>query len=412
MKIAFDITILYIAAAGVFYYHRNLTQAMLALPSAHQFVLLDVFPVEGEWARQNPPEVQSLLATATDLRRVKGLKHRKLARVGFVQRRGLVPLADWLDRRLDGAWRKLTGFEMERQLRKHLEDVDVFHTSDVVNCGLPGAKNVTTIHDLTAVLFPQYHTQQVRETLAEKFRFAQTRADAVICVSESARRDAVEHLGLDPARVHVVHNGVDPAFRPLPPARVEAALRPLGLTQQGYILHVGTIEPRKNLVRLVQAYHRLCQRVPDVPRLVLAGMQGWLYEDVPAEVEALGLEERVVLLGRVAGELLPALYNGARCFVYPSLYEGFGLPVLEAMACGVPVVTSNSSSLPEVAGDAAILVDPYDVMGIAEAVEQVLMDDDRVTTLRERGLERAARFTWEATARETLKVYEKLQGVG
>jgi glycosyltransferase involved in cell wall biosynthesis len=412
VKIAFDITILYIAAAGVFYYHHNLIQAMLALPSTHEFILLDYFPVEGEWARQNPPEVHRLLAKADDLRRVKGVKHRKLARVGFVRRRGLLPVANWLDRQLDGAWRGLTQFEMRRRLREHLADVDVFHTSDVVNCALPGAKSVTTIHDLTAVLFPQYHTRQVRETLAEKFRFAQTQADAVICVSESAKRDAVEYLELDPARVHVVHHGVDPSFCPLPPASVADALRPMGLMQEGYILHVGTIEPRKNLVRLVQAYQRLCQRLQTTPRLVLAGMKGWLYEDVLTEVEALGLEDRVILAGHVDGELLPALYNGARLFVYPSLYEGFGLPVLEAMACGVPVVTSNTSSLPEVAGDAAMLVDPYDVTGIAEAMEQILGDNDRVTTLRRRGLARAARFTWEAAARETLKVYGKIQGVG
>jgi len=160
---------------------------------------------------------------------------------------------------------------------------------------------------------------------------------------------------------------------------------------------------------LIQAYHQVRRKFPLLtPKLVHAGMKGWMYQDVLTQVHTLDLEDDVIFLGRVESELLPVLYNGARLFVYPSIYEGFGLPVLEAMACGAPVITSNTSSLPEVAGDAAILVDPYDVTQIAAAMEQMLTDKNQRDTLRQRGLARSAQFTWKATARKTLKVYEDI----
>ncbi len=410
MKIAFDISVLYIAGAGVFYHSYNLLKAMLALPTHHEFVLLDYFPVAGDWARNDPDEVKTLLLGPAHVRRVKGLKHRKLARVGFIQRHRLAPLADRIDHLLDSSWRKLMELETRRRLRQHLADVDVFHTSDVLNCALPWAGNVTTIHDLTALLFPEYHTALVRKAQAAKFRFVQNQADAVIAISNSTKQDIVEHLGLDPSRVHVVYSGIDASFCSLPPAYVADSLRSLGLTPQGYILHVGTIEPRKNLVRLMQAYHQVRQRLGRAtPKLVQVGMRGWLYDDVLAQVHTLGLEDDVVFLGRLESGLLPSLYNGARVFVYPSIYEGFGLPVLEAMACGAPVVTSNTSSLPEVAGDAAIFVDPYDVAQIAGAMERMLTDEDQRALSRQRGLDRCAHFTWEAAAKKTLAVYESVK---
>jgi glycosyltransferase involved in cell wall biosynthesis len=408
MKIALDITVLYIAGAGVFYYRYNLIKAMLALPSPHELVLLDYSPIEG-WARNEPEEVKALLATHAGIRRVTGLKHRKLARVGFIQEHGLRPLANRVDQLLDRSWRKLCEFETDRRLRKHLADVDVFHSSDVLHYALPGARNVTTIYDLTTLLFPEYHTALVRELQAKKFHFIQTQADAVIAISESAKQDTVDHLGLDPTHVHVVYGGVDSSYHPLPPTVVAETLGAVGLVPQEYILCVGTIEPRKNLVRLIQAYHQMRQKLPRLtPKFVHVGMKGWMYKDVLAQAHALDLEEDVIFLGRVESGLLPALYNGARLFVYPSIYEGFGLPVLEAMACGTPVITSNASSLPEVAGDAAMLIDPYDVTQIAEAMEQMLIDQDQRENLSRRGLNRAAHFTWEATAKRTLEVYETI----
>jgi glycosyltransferase involved in cell wall biosynthesis len=415
MKIAFDITVLYIASAGVFYYRYNLLKAMLAR-SSHEFVLVDYAPLEGEWGRRDPPKVRALLETGVETLRVRGLKHRKLVHLSWVQRLNLVKAAGLIDWVADPVWRKLVKSRMDPQFHKHLADVQVFHSSDVLNYALPKAKNVTTIYDLTALLFPEYHTELVRKTMAQKFHFAQTQADAVIAISESTKRDVVKHLGLDPALVHVAYCGVADEYKPLPVDLVAECLHPLGLVPQTYILHLGTIEPRKNLTRLLQAYHQLRRSrwhsLAPMPKLVHVGMKGWMYEEVLAQVHALDLEDDVVFMGRVASDLLPALYNGARVFAYPSLYEGFGLPVLEAMACGTPVVTSNTSSLPEVAGDAALMVDPYDVAQIAEAMERLLVDQDLAYALRQRGLAQAARFTWQACAAKTCQVYEHIERVG
>jgi glycosyltransferase involved in cell wall biosynthesis len=412
MKIALDISVLYIAGAGVFYARYNLVKAMLARQSTHEFVLLDCFPIPGGWVRNDPPEAKALLATGVELEQVGGLAHRKLAHVGLFHRRSLRPLARGVDRLLDNSWGRLCTRENGRRVQKRLAGVDVFHSSEVLQCSVPGAANVITIHDLTTLLFPEFHTPQVRALQDQKLRFTQTQADVVIAVSESTKRDLEQHLGLDPSRVHVVHNGVDSSFHPLPAEDLVAALSPLGLAPQDYILNVGTIEPRKNLVRLLEAYARLWQTAPrTTPKLVVAGAKGWLYERVFDRVDALGLEDHVIFLGRVESQVLPALYNGARLFVYPSLYEGFGLPVLEAMACGAPTITSDGSSLPEVAGDAAVLVDPHDVVQIAEAMGELLEDAGKCDRLRQAGPKRATQFTWEAAARQTLAIYEGAAGI-
>ncbi len=407
MKIAIDITILHIAQAGIFYYHYNLVRALLDRPSPHQFLLLDYHPIHGGWT--NPPEMTNLTAPHAEVRQVKGLRHRKLSRLWFMQRPLLWPLAKGVDQVLLHPWSKLAEWVMQHQLHKHLDGVALFHASSVVPYALPHAKNVTTIYDLTPLLFPEHHTMQTRDLYRRFFRFAQTEADAVIVISEATKRDVITHLDLEPERVHVVHAGVDPRFHPLDRTTVAQALASLELQPQRYILHVGTIEPRKNLVRLIEAYHRLRQEVsPPVPQLVLAGALGWMSEEVFRRVKALGLEDDVRFVGRVEGAVLPALYNGARLFAYPSLYEGFGMPVLEAMACGTPVVTSNVSSLPEVAGDACLLVDPTDVRQVAQAMARLLEDDALRDRLRQKGLARAAQFRWDRAATKALQVYDGL----
>jgi glycosyltransferase involved in cell wall biosynthesis len=214
-------------------------------------------------------------------------------------------------------------------------------------------------------------------------------------------------LGIEPERVQVVYEGVAPAFRPLPVEDVRQTVRAMGLQPKEYILHVGTLEPRKNLVRLVEAYYQVRQEVsPPVPKLVLAGAAGWSFRQVFERIKALDLSEDVTVLGRVDDLLLPALYNGALLFVYPSLYEGFGLPVLEAMACGIPVITSNISSLPEVAGDAGLVVDPADKQALAEAIGKLIGDQGLREAFSIAGLQRAKLFSWERAARQTLSIYE------
>ena len=248
-----------------------------------------------------------------------------------------------------------------------------------------------------------------RRYLQAQVRRSTRRARGVIAVSEATKRDLVELFGLPPQRITVVYNGVDESFSLCPP-QAAAEHRADNSQPARYILHLGTLEPRKNLARLVQAFARVrAHSAGDPPlKLVLAGGKGWSYDAIFTEVERLGLTEDVLFPGYIDDRALADWYRGAAVFVYPSLMEGFGLPVLEAMACGAPVVTSNISSLPEVAGDAALLVDPYNVEALADALLGLLDNDALAAELRARGLKQAARFSWSRTAEQTAAIYRRM----
>jgi glycosyltransferase involved in cell wall biosynthesis len=281
--------------------------------------------------------------------------------------------------------------------------IDIFHaTNYLLTHPVREAKQVVSVHDLTVVLFPQWHpAKRVREIQAG-LQASVEMADRIIAVSQATKDDIVTHLGVDPTRVAVVPLAVDEAFRPLPSAEVDAALAPFGLVRGTYLLFLGTLEPRKNVGRLLDALVKLDDGVGP---LVLVGADGWGNDELRPRIAELSRRGRVRSLGYVPEPLRAPLLNGARIFVYPSLYEGFGWPPLEAMACGTPVVTSNVSALPEVVGDAAIMTDPLDVDGLAEAIRRLWNDEGLRDTLRVRGLARARRFTWDVTARLTLDVY-------
>jgi glycosyltransferase involved in cell wall biosynthesis len=243
----------------------------------------------------------------------------------------------------------------------------------------------------------------------KKFRFAQNHADIVITGSQATKTDIVTYLNIEPDRIEVVPYGVSPAFHPVTDRqRLIDALEPLGLEPDAYILHVGTLEPRKNLVRLLKAYHKVRQSDGDaVPKLALVGPIGWGIKEIVAVIDTLGLEDAVVITGAVNSELVPILYSGALFFVYPSLYEGFGLPPLESMACGTPVITSNVSSIPEVVGDAAVMIAPENISDLADAMQLLMSDDDQRIALRYAGNQRASLFSWRRTAAQTLRIYNK-----
>ena len=271
--------------------------------------------------------------------------------------------------------------------------------------------SVVTLHDLGYLAFPTAHPARRRLELHLTTRWSLHAARRVIAISQATKADLVRHYGADPARITVVYHGLSPSFRP---TNDPAVLVRHGLQQPGeaaprpYFFYVGTLQPRKNLARLLDAFASANQRLaasPDErPLLVLAGRRGWLAETIMQRATALGLRDRVRLLGYVPDADLPALLSGALAFAFPSLYEGFGMPVLEAMACGTPVLTSTTSALPEVAGDAALLVDPTDTNALAAALARLATDAPLRTALRIRGLSRAAQFTWERCARETLAV--------
>ena len=271
---------------------------------------------------------------------------------------------------------------------------------------LTGAARVVTIHDAIPYVYPQTSTRLDWLIYHVWLPLAVRRVDAVITDSEQSRKDIMTHLHVSPNHVVTVPLAADRRFRPLDAAEVAPILRIYGV-EQPYILYVGALESRKNLPRLLEAYALLRQWSPHW-RLVIVGARKWKFSPIFDTVQRLGLEPYVTFTGYVEDEHLPALYAGADLFTFPSLYEGFGLPVLEAMACGTPVVTSNWSSLPEVAGDAALLVDPYDVPQIAQAMWLVLSQPALAAAMQAKGIAWAAQFTWERTARETIAVYEQV----
>ena len=286
--------------------------------------------------------------------------------------------------------------------------LDLFHSPDFVLPPVSGRiPTLLTVHDLSFVHYPETFPANLVAYLSRVVPWSIGRATHILADSHSTKRDLAAVWNVPGDRVTVLHSGVNDRFRPVVDPAARAALRArYNLGDRPYVLAVGTVQPRKNYEMLVRAFRAVAAQQPH--SLVIAGGSGWLTEGLQAEIARQGLADRVRMAGFVADDDLPGLYSAADLFVFPSLYEGFGLPVLEAMACGTPVVTSNSSSLPEVAGDAAILVDPFDVDQIANAMWLVLSQPDLAAALSEKGLARAAQFTWERTARETIAVYERV----
>jgi glycosyltransferase involved in cell wall biosynthesis len=273
-------------------------------------------------------------------------------------------------------------------------------------------RSVVTVHDLGYHYYPEAHTLFQNLYLRWSTRHNARVASRVVADSQATRQDLLRWVGIGADKVAVVYPGRDEGLARVVDAEVLAGVRARYGLAGAYLLYVGTLQPRKNLVRLVQAFalllgsHSSSPLFPADLQLVLAGQKGWLYDEILAQVRRLDLAGRVVTTGYVPDQELPALLSGALAFVFPSLYEGFGLPVLEAMACGTPVVCSNTSSLPEVAGEAALMVDPQDTGALAEALWRIVSDVGLRRTLVERGGERVKRFSWRLCGQEVLKVLE------
>lgn len=270
---------------------------------------------------------------------------------------------------------------------------------------LPPHRSVVTIHDLGYEYYPEAHPAAQRFYLRLSTRWSARLATRVIAISEATKRDLVHFTGIKPDKITVVYHGVHQRFQPVAPAVSALVAQRYGLGG-AYLLFISTIQPRKNLVRLIDAYARASQAAPDLPPLALVGKPGWLTTQIKQRAAHHGISERVRFLGYVHDDDVPALLSGASMYLLPSLYEGFGMTVLEAMACGTPVITANTSSLPEVAGEAALLVDPTDTAALAAALVALWCDIPRRASLRERGLTWAADWTWERCARQTLTVLQ------
>jgi glycosyltransferase involved in cell wall biosynthesis len=315
-----------------------------------------------------------------------------------VRTRVLRPRSRWLSIPLSLPWRSWR------------DGIDLLHATFIPPPVSP-VPYVFTMHDVSMFEHPEFYPSAIRFRLTRLIERGLRRARVVLCISEHCRRSVLERFDLDPERLLVAHHGVSPRFQPVADAAERAAvLKRLGV-EPPYLLHVGKYEPRKNLPRLLDAFARVASGSGAGVSLVLAGKPVWRDPSVAHAIARLGLAKRVVELGHVADEDLPALYTEALAFVFPTLWEGFGLPILEAMACGAPVVASSTTSLPEVAGDAALLVDPESVEALAAALERILDEPALRDALRQRGAARAAAFSWRRSAEATLAAYRTALGV-
>lgn len=390
MRIGVDYTAAAWQPAGIGRYTRELVRAIIACDPDSRYVL---FYAAGGLPRNSP-----FLADLHDLC------------VQYTHVRALpIPISP---RRLTQLWQRL---RVPLPIELLTGPLDLVHAPDFA---LPPtrAHTLLTIHDLSFLIYPECADPGLVRYLRRTVPYGLRRADMILADSEATRRDLIGLMGADPQRIQVVYSGVSPRFRPLPPAETAAVRARLQLPEH-FLLFVGTLEPRKNLVRLMQAFFLLINQ-PAVfglhpahaerLTLVLAGRRGWMDTPIFAAIERLQLGTRVRILDYVDDSDLPSLYNLSDVFVYPSLYEGFGLPVLEALACGTPVVTTNNSSLTEVAGQAAILTSAHDVGGLAQGMARVLNDAGLRNALRTTGPQQAQRFRWEDAAEQVLAAYRRV----
>jgi glycosyltransferase involved in cell wall biosynthesis len=385
LRIGIDYTAAVHQRAGIGRYARGIVGALARQRSEHTFVLL-VAGSEGEAGLPLRDDHVPALGANFHVRRLP--LSRRFWTVFWQRLR--VPLPADL----------LTG------------PVDVFHSPDYVLPPVRRGRKVVTIHDLSFLRYPEGAEPSLRRYLSAVVPRCATEADLVLADSENTRQDVVELLGIPAEKVDVVYPGVDQHFTVIEEGEALEEVKERYHLSYPFVLSVGTLEPRKNLIVLLDAYSVLKDRHSLRHRLVIAGGKGWLYEGIFDRVRELDLEDEVVFLGFMPEEDLPGLYSLADVLVFPSLYEGFGLPPLEAMACGTPVVTSDSSSLPEVVGEAGLMVPADDPEALAGAIGQVLDDLDLRGDLIKRGLARAAQFSWHATGEKLLATYRALHEEG
>ncbi len=368
MRIGIDARLIFYQQAGIGQYILRLTQGLAGIDQEDEFVLFQ--------SRKD----QSHLVSAPNFRRY--------------------PL--WTP-----SHHRFESWALSLELLFH--SLDLVHSPDFIPPSYLSCPSVITVHDLAFLLYPRFLTRQSARYYGQ-IDGAARRSKRIIAVSQSTKRDIVRLLGVPEDKVSVIYEAAHPIFRPLDRALARQHVKDVYGICDDFILFVSTLEPRKNLPTLLQAFKRLIDVHRTPVKLVVAGHQGWLTEPMNEMVDKLHLENDVRFLGGVPNEELLHLYNAARVFALPSFYEGFGLPPLEAMACGTPVVVSNTSSLPEVVGDAGLLVDPNDAEAWSVALWRVLSDENLQLEMCQKGLRRTPLFSWERAARETLEVYRKAAG--
>ena len=285
--------------------------------------------------------------------------------------------------------------------------LDLLHSPDFIP-PLRGAKHhIITVHDLTFLHYPEYLTRDSRRYYNQQIHTAVRQADHILSDSQSTKNDLIAMLNIPAEKITVHMLGVDERFRPLPDEQTKPIQQELELPAS-YFLFVGTLEPRKNILGLLHAYGELLNTLPDAPPIVLVGKRGWLFDETQSAIDKLPFKQQIIWREQVSDEQLPAIYNRALALITPSFYEGFGLPALEALACGTVPIVSNRSSLPEIVGDVGLLIDPDDTSSITEALHKALTDLEWRTSMQQKALVRAKSFTWEQTAKTILEVYDRV----
>jgi len=288
----------------------------------------------------------------------------------------------------------------------HKNKLDLYHATNYIAPGFD-IPLVVTVYDLSFLRYPETHSARRLAWLSRGFLSTIQRARQVITISEFSKNEIIDLLGVSKENISIAYPGVDSCFRPLNPDILQKKLKNWSLKPDGYILSVGTLEPRKNLLNLFKAYELLPNGLKENWPLVVVGMAGWKEKTIIKEMDALIRKGNLIPLGYLSDDELAVIYSGAKLFVYPSLYEGFGMPLLEAMACGTPVVSSDRGSMPEVVGNAAALMDPKNVEAMSRSLESIIDDSQKCDTLSHMGLQQASNFTWPACAEKTFGVYQK-----
>ena len=388
MRIGLDYTSAATQSAGIGRYTRELVRALLDTPAPHTYSLFYA-------RRQRIDREVSNFQRPTSTRSVQ-LPTSNLHHLPFHDK--------WLMR----LWQRL---RIPLPVETFIGQVDLFHSPDfTLPPTRPGVPTLLTVHDLSFVRDPDSAWPSLRAFLNQAVPRSVKRATRVLADSQATKQDLIELFGTAPEKITVLYSGVEARFAPMrDQATLDRVCAKYHLPRP-FILSVGTLQPRKNYGRLIQAFAQLMNETPH--HLVIIGGQGWLYESIFDQVKLLGLERRVHFPGFVDDADLPALYSAAELFAYVSLYEGFGLPLLEALACGTPALASNVSSLPEVIGDAGLQVDPRNVAAITHALQTMLTQPDLRATSIAAGLERARLFTWEKAARELLLIYDEMKDEG
>jgi glycosyltransferase involved in cell wall biosynthesis len=379
MRIGIDYTAAVKQGGGIGRYTRHLVRALSAVTAKHSLRLF----VAGGWGQGDG---QGAWPNHVSIRSV--------------------PISD---RWLSILWQRL---RLPVPIQVVTGGLDLFHSPDFVLPPVGRTPAILTVHDLSFLRVPQFFVSGFCEYLSQAVARAVDRAHQILADSESTKRDLVELMAVSPERIHVVYPGVEERFRPVVDQPVLDSVRQRYRLPERFVLGLSTLQPRKNFDGLVAAFGRMLQEYRGEPALddldlVIAGGKGWMVEDLQKQVADAGLLERMHFCGYVRDQDLPALYTLASVFAFPSWYEGFGIPVVEAMACGTPVVSADNSSLPEAAGDAGLLVDAGDVGGWAEAMWRLVADEELRGPLIDAGREQAKRFRWEKAASQVLQVYEQ-----